>query len=301
VGPRISIGLPVFNGERALPRALNSFLAQDLGDLEIVISDNASTDGTPEICRQYSARDDRIRYYRNERNLGALKNFNRTLQLARGEYFKWAGHDDWCAPEFLGQCVSVLDRDPSTVLCFAAMAVADRDGGVFRIQRESIDGAASDDPGRRLHAVLWALRDCTGPVFGVIRMSALRRNGGLRNSPEVDRVFLGEMSLLGKIRQIPEPLFFHYGPPGHPGRNEWTWLDPSNAHRPRMATIRIAHHYLAATWRSEMPTMSKLYLSGDIVVGLGVKRASSKLRKLRRRRVSRPGPRSAGSHLGGSG
>ena len=124
--PRVSIGLPVYNGERFLARAIDSLLAQDFVDFELVISDNASTDGTGEISRDYAARDPRIRYHRNERNIGAVGNFNRTLDLASGEYFKWAAHDDWCAPQFLGRCVEVLDDDPSTVLCFTAMGVAIR-------------------------------------------------------------------------------------------------------------------------------------------------------------------------------
>src|ERR1035438_9843576 len=100
--PRVSIGLPVYNGENYLDPALNSILRQDYSDLELIISDNASTDATGNICREYAAKDPRIRYYRNETNIGASANFNCLVKLARGEYFKWAAHDDVHLQGFLG-------------------------------------------------------------------------------------------------------------------------------------------------------------------------------------------------------
>ena len=98
--PRVSLGFPVYNGERYLAAALDSLLGQTFRDLEVVICDNASTDRTAELCAAYAARDARVRYHRNPTNLGAAPNFNRTFELSRGEYFKWAAHDDVCAPTF---------------------------------------------------------------------------------------------------------------------------------------------------------------------------------------------------------
>ena len=100
--PRVSVGIPVFNGERFLAETIESILAQTFKDFEIVISDNASTDRTEEICRSYAARDPRIRYNRNDTNRGAAWNHNRVFELARGEYFKWQSHDDFCAPRVSG-------------------------------------------------------------------------------------------------------------------------------------------------------------------------------------------------------
>ncbi len=117
--PRVSVGLPVYNGENFIKDALDSILAQTFEDFELIISDNASTDGTQQICRQYTSKDQRIRYIRNDGNIGASKNFNQVFELSSGEYFKWIAHDDLCAPEFLERCVEVLDQDPSIVLCFA--------------------------------------------------------------------------------------------------------------------------------------------------------------------------------------
>ena len=283
--PRVSIGLPVYNGERYLARALDSLIGQSFEDFELIISDNASTDGTSAICEDYARRDRRIRYQRNERNIGAVGNFNRTLDLASGEYFKWAAHDDWCAPEFLSRCVDVLDDDPSIVLCFTAMGVADAEGTVFRVQREDLDGAASSHPRTRFHRVLWSLVDCTSPVFGLMRLNTLRTNGlALPNAPELDRILIGELSLYGGIRQLPEVLFFHHGPPGHPRRDQWTWMDPANANRLRATTLRITQRQGAALWRAPVGVADKVALTADLLVSFGVRRTRSKIRKVRKRR-----------------
>src|SRR5690242_6344650 len=99
--PKVSIGLPVYNGERFLAEAIDSVLAQTFTDFELIISDNASTDRTPEICKAYAEKDSRIRYYRNEENQGASWNFNRVFELSRGMCFQWLAHDDYIAPGFL--------------------------------------------------------------------------------------------------------------------------------------------------------------------------------------------------------
>ena len=97
-GPRVSIGLPVYNGDNYLAETLDSILAQTFTDFELIISDNGSTDRTEAICRRYAAQDHRVRYVRNPSNLGAARNYKRAFELARGEYFKWNGHDDPLAP-----------------------------------------------------------------------------------------------------------------------------------------------------------------------------------------------------------
>jgi glycosyltransferase involved in cell wall biosynthesis len=99
--PKVSIGVPVFNGENYLAQALESILAQDFADFEVIISDNCSTDKTPEICTSFAKRDSRVKYFRNDSNIGASPNYNRTFELSRGEYFKWCAHDDRCGRAFL--------------------------------------------------------------------------------------------------------------------------------------------------------------------------------------------------------
>lgn len=295
----MSVGLPVYNGERFLARAIDSYLAQDYGDFELVISDNASTDATEEICRGYARRDPRVRYHRNPANLGARANFDRVFRLSSGEYFKWAAHDDWCAPEFLGRCVAVLDEEPETVLCFTAQAVTDGDGTVLEVTREDLDRAASPDLRERFHTVMWSLSDCTAPIFGLMRSTALARVGALPNVPEPDRVVIIQLALLGRIRQLAEPLFFHYGPPGHPSRDQWTWLDPANAGRIKAATPRITARTVAAVWRADASLGERLLLAGDAVAALGVMRTRGKARILARRWARRRGREAAARDGGG--
>lgn len=126
--PRLSIGLPVFNGDKFLNKAIDSLLAQTFEDFELIISDNASTDKTEEICRTYAEKDQRIRYYRNEKNIGCARNFNRVFKLSSAEYFKWAAHDDLHAPNFLMKCVEVLDQNPSVILCHSQVYIIDEYG-----------------------------------------------------------------------------------------------------------------------------------------------------------------------------
>src|SRR5215470_5950299 len=129
---RVSIGLPVYNGAHFLKEALDALLSQTFGDFELIISDNASTDGTQEICRAYASIDRRIRYYRHEQNRGAAWNHNNVFRLSTSEYFKWAAHDDVCAPQYLERCVKVLDHTHVTVLCYTQSIIIDEHGKHLR-------------------------------------------------------------------------------------------------------------------------------------------------------------------------
>lgn len=114
--PTVSIGMPVHNGDQFLRRALDSLLAQDYDDFELIISDNASTDGTREICKEYLLEDERVRYRLNERNVGAVANFRQVLLWASGKYFMWAAHDDWWEPGFVSHLVDILESDSEIAL-----------------------------------------------------------------------------------------------------------------------------------------------------------------------------------------
>jgi glycosyltransferase involved in cell wall biosynthesis len=116
--PLVSIGLPVFNGESFLRRALDSLLAQSFTDFELIISDNASTDQTRDICEEYAARDPRMRYIRQASNLGGLENFNFVLREAQSKYFMWAAVDDLWDPEFILSLLKSLEEDPAAVGAF---------------------------------------------------------------------------------------------------------------------------------------------------------------------------------------
>lgn len=205
-GPRVSVGLPVFNGESYIEEALDSILAQTYTNFELIISDNASTDRTPEMCRDYAAKDSRIRYFRNPENLGGVPNYNRTFELSSGEYFKWAAHDDVLAPTFLEECVQVLDGSPDVVLVHPQTKIIDQRS----IVTENYDVRLRTDSSRpsvRFHDLIWVRHWCV-QIYGLIRRSALeltRLHGQYASS---DRVLLIELALLGPFREIPECLFF---------------------------------------------------------------------------------------------
>lgn len=222
---KVSIGLPVYNGEGYLRAALDCLVCQSFTDYDLIISDNASTDQTESICREYAAHDPRIRYLRNDQNIGGSANYNRVLALASGEYFKWACHDDLHAPTFLEQCVAVLDADPSVVLCHSETRYIDGEGG--RISLEKHAGGAltdsrgrtlslpADDPPRQLssrHAsrrfsdVLKKPYVCVN-IFGLTRTAAVRSTPGYRQFFGSERLVLAELALRGRFFHLPENLF----------------------------------------------------------------------------------------------
>ncbi len=131
IRPRVSIGLPVYNGGQFVSKAIEAVLGQTFSDLELIISDNASTDSTEEICLAYASRDKRIRYYRNAANVGVNPNYRRVFSLATSEYFKWVTHDDLQTLDFLEKTVPILDRDPGVVVCYPRVVVIDENENVI--------------------------------------------------------------------------------------------------------------------------------------------------------------------------
>lgn len=203
--PRVSIGLPIYNGEQFVAEALDSLLAQTYTCFELIISDNASIDGTESICRAYAARDGRIRYYRSEENLGAAWNFNRAFKLSTGEFFKWAAADDICMPELLARCVDILDCDATAVLVCARTGFVDEIGN--SLDREDLSwNLQSDLPQERLREVIYAGHSVNA-YYGLVRWHALSTTRLIGSYAAGDYRVLGELSLLGKFIEIPECLF----------------------------------------------------------------------------------------------
>ena len=210
--PRISIGLPVYNGEKYLRETLDGLLAQSFRDFELIIADNASTDGTEEICRSYAAADSRIRYHRNPENLGAGPNYNLVVGMARGEFFKWSAHDDLCAPSFLERCLQALDADPGAVLAYTEFVDIDESGGLLPARRKShiplSQRASHPRPWQRFRRLTRFDYTCE-EVFGLIRMATLRKTRLIMSYTDSDRTLLAELGLHGRFAIVPEPLFFH--------------------------------------------------------------------------------------------
>jgi glycosyltransferase involved in cell wall biosynthesis len=221
--PKVSIGLPVYNGEAYIADAIRSFQAQTLDDFELIICDNASTDATADIAGEFASTDPRIRVMRSETNIGANRNFNRSYYFASGTYFKWAAHDDVVEPTFLEQCVSLLDDDPSVVLAHSSTSYIGSTGEPLRalargylgpdgfIERlaldDSVTGAlGSSDPVERFDAVVNRM-PVFFDIFGVGRTEAFGNTLLMRQYYGADKTFLAEMALLGPIARVPEVLF----------------------------------------------------------------------------------------------
>jgi len=214
--PRLSIGLPVFNGERFLAEAIRSVIEGSYGDWELIISDNASSDGTAAIARSFAEADGRIHYRRNATNIGPLPNFNRVFRAARGEYFKWLAYDDLCGPELLTRCIEVLDRDPSIILCSARYVEIDEDGRPIGEQPYRLD-LTSTRPHDRLGQLMCTPRG--HPIlFGVIRAAVLGRTRLLAPYHGSDRALLAELTLNGRLWEIPEVL---WSSRDHPDRSPY--------------------------------------------------------------------------------
>ena len=210
--PKVSIGLPVYNGEKYLALALDSVLKQDFADFELIISDNASRDGTAEICKAYAARDPRIRYYRKEVNIGAAPNYENVFHLARGEIFKWHAHDDLLLPGFLSRCFEVIDAAPaSLVLIYPRCEIIDEHGNVSGRMPNSVEMWEKQPYKRLAHVLRWLA--APNPIWGLIRTDVLRRTqltGTVSYTVSYwDDCLLAELALYGEIREIPEVLQQH--------------------------------------------------------------------------------------------
>ena len=208
VVPRVSIGLPVRNGERYICQAMDALRSQTLEDFELIISDNASSDATRAICQDYAARDARVRYHRNATNVGPAENYNRCFRLARAPYFKWAAHDDICLPTYLQQCVAVLERDPGVVNCHTRTRVIDEAGDGVGDYEVRLRTDAPQPHVRFGHFINVPHRRHVGyEVFGVMRRDAMARVPEQGAYAHADRVFLARMCLLGRFCEVDEPLF----------------------------------------------------------------------------------------------
>jgi glycosyltransferase involved in cell wall biosynthesis len=259
--PRVSIGMPVYNGIPFLKETLDSILAQTFHDFELIISDNASTDETEEICRAYAAKEKRIRYYRQQENQGAAWNHNHVVELATGEYFKWQSHDDLCHPQFVEKCVRILDRDPSVVLCYSKFLRIDEHGRPFQKLSSKINGGAS--LAERFRSVLH--RGTCEEIFGVMRRNVLRQTQMLGKYSNSDDNCLAELSLHGSFYEVPEELFLHRIHPrmstsAYPNKlDRIEWFDPLAKGRITFPLCRQLREYVLLIRRSALPRAIRLH------------------------------------------
>jgi glycosyltransferase involved in cell wall biosynthesis len=284
--PLVSIGLFVYNGERFLEETLHSILNQTFTDFELVISDNASTDRTGEIARAFAKRDDRIRYYRSEKNMGAGWNVRRVYGLATGKYFKQAAADDLLEPQFLERCVAALENDPDCVVAYAKTKEIDENGTFIKnyVTPMKTDG---NDPVERFRGIMMAGGGMCYQIFGVMRTSALRQIPPQGSYVNADGVLLARMSLLGRFHEVPEHLFISRRHSGqsmatlpvrlkHPRRFRLTnrystlpcpeWWDPAKARTVTFPEFRRLLEYFLSIYRAPLNVGRKLRCYGIFLV-----------------------------------
>lgn len=262
--PKVSIGLPVYNGERYLRQALDALLGQTFPDFELIIADNASTDATAEICRHYAARDRRIRYIRHPSNIGADPNHHFVVQQARGRYFKWAGDDDLYEPDFLRLCVEALETHPEAVLAHARDGIIDENGELVHVPEYRVDTANPRASGR-LRSLLYVSGG--NDDYGLMYTDLIRRvpaygTGGYGS----DRVFIAAMALQGPFHHVPEILYFRRDHPhriSRAGKRDRALVnDPRRGSRrwnpmPRMH-LEYVMGYCYAIWQAPLPWAERL-------------------------------------------
>ncbi len=206
--PLVSIGVPVFNGEKGLTRALDSLLEQDYPNLEIIISDNGSTDATLEICGKYVRKDSRVTYSRSEENLGAIWNFNRVFELSSGKYFMWAAHDDRREPSFVSACVEKMEQCPEAALCQTHTVM-------FIEGREEMLCVAHLDNFESVTGLVERYRETLKrfpaiAIYGLYRSSAMRKTRMFQKILGGDLAFIQELSIHGEFVQVPKVLFNYF-------------------------------------------------------------------------------------------
>lgn len=245
--PKVSIGVPVYNGEQYIATALNSLLSQTFRDIEVVVSDNASVDGTEAICREIMAKDPRVRYSRASRNRGLVWNHRRALAMARGEYFMFASHDDWFAPEYVERCVDALDADPDITYAHAVTVLVARDGR--EIGRE-LTRQRMRDPAPSVR--FWDVLTVQGGInwYGLTRRRLMHRIGRYEALPRSERIVLAELALWGPFALLPAGLYFRRI---HPGQ-------ATALRRDRKAELRRLDPAKAHGWRATTPVMLAEYV-----------------------------------------
>lgn len=203
MSPLVSVGMPVYNGDQYLEQALDSLLNQVYDNYQIIIVDNASTDRTFEIAKAYSFRSPKIKYHRNDQNIGAAANFNKAYALSEGDYFMWAAHDDWWAPSYISTCVDELERYPDSVLCYTDQLV--KDGSREPTASHFRDVATSRmTVSQRYSSVCfrnWGL------IYSVIRRPVMRDLELFSNYALTEGVLVASLAMKGSFRHVPQLLF----------------------------------------------------------------------------------------------
>lgn len=247
--PLVTVGLPVYNGERFIARTIQSLRAQSFGDFELLVSDNASTDGTVRVVRELAERDPRIRLFEQPCNRGVARNWNFLAHKASGRYLKWTSASDLYAPTFLATCIDALEQASDASLAFTwTTYIDDEDREIGRSER---DFALTDEDSVSRFIQICVRLSINNALQGVFRTDVVKRTRLVRNYPAGDLVFMAEAALRGKFVLVPQRLTLRRASPEHwtanrePAATERMFW-PSGSPRLRVVNIRRHLDYAAA-------------------------------------------------------
>jgi len=261
--PTVGLGMPVYNGDLFVAEAVQSVLGQSFSDFELVICDNASTDRTEEICASFAASDSRVRYFRNAANLGAHPNYNRTFELSRGKYFKWAPHDDVLRPDFLRTCVEALEQQPDVAVCQSDIEYIDESGDSLGVHKGHVPGSESANAAARFAALVLRPHDCYA-MMGVFRRALLERSMLLPSFHGADRALLAQIALLGRFISVPGSLVqvrdhgARYSRALKRPKDMAVWHDTRNAGKLSFPVWRLYRMYWVITMNAPVPRETRI-------------------------------------------
>ena len=263
-GPRVSVGMPVYNGGKFIGQAIRSILDQSFSDVELIICDNASDDATARICQQIATSDKRVQFHANPVNIGATDNYNKTFEYARGEYFKWASANDYCAKDLIERCVEMLDRRPDAVLCYPKTRLFETEISDAKDYEDNLD-LQQTDPVLRFELLINRVR-LNNAMNGVIRTNVLRKTKLHKGFWSSDWNLLAELVLRGKFIEIPDRLFYrrisseaHSSKLGEAEILQRFWPNDKNALKFR--TWKLHREYFADVFRAPLSFAEKCRLS----------------------------------------
>ncbi|MFK8053398.1 MAG: glycosyltransferase family 2 protein [Woeseiaceae bacterium] len=268
--PLISVGMPVYNGERYVADAIESVLAQTEGNFELIIADNASTDKTYEICQRYADQDSRIVLHRNPKNVGAAGNYNLLVEMAKAPYFRWSNADDLIAADSHAECLKVLEAHPEAVISFGQTMFMDEHGKETGLFEDNLD-IRDNEPSIRFRRFCSQYK-LTNAVYGLMRTDAVRQTNlfGDGSLPAADISFMAELILLGSFHEIPKTLFYrrmHPEASSHDRdddeRQQAFWSANGSAFR--LPVLRQTSAYLRYVWRIDLPFKEKLSTSAFLL------------------------------------
>ena len=270
----VNIGIPALNEERFLSQTLDSLLAQNYSNFEIIVCDNVSTDKTGEIAQGYAEKDSRIKYFKNKERLSGPENWNKVFQLASSQYFMWAGGHDLYDKSFISSCMEILEKEKDVVLVYSLTYSIDNYGNKLQIVPQYLDTRKLNLISR-FNKFILASNNSSCILTGLMRSELIKKTHLMQSILAADTLFLSELSLLGYFVQIQKPLYYR-----REIRNETPIITAKRRIKDIFINKRkypaifylfhLIYRYLVTIWQSSINFNYKTALSFFVFCDLGV-------------------------------